>query len=155
MPGFLTPGVYRLPRPTEPRDIRLVRTDVAGFVGFSERGPLPRPGVQPDPKELAVRLTSWKDFVTTFGWFIPNGVLAYAVRAFFENGGTTCYVVRVAATNHRDASKRPSAASYPLPDGSPALEIGHSTEVLAKGQSKLCDDIHVRPPSWRPDHDKR
>jgi uncharacterized protein len=111
MPVYLTPGVYRQPHPVEKSGVRLVRTDVAGFVGFAERGPLPRPqgtlnqdetGLK-DPfnqaREAAVRLTSWNQFRAIFGGFVPYGYLAYAVRAFFDNGGSTCYVVRVAAVN--------------------------------------------------------
>jgi uncharacterized protein len=101
MPAYyLTPGVYRQPQPVEKAGLRLVRTDVAGFVGFAERGPLPQPDALPDQaREAAVRLTSWSQFRAVFGGFVPYGYLAYAVRAFFDNGGSTCYVVRVAALN--------------------------------------------------------
>jgi hypothetical protein len=95
---YLTPGVYRQPQPVEKVGLRLVRTDVAGFVGLAERGPLPQPDASPDQaREAAVRLTSWSQFRAVFGGFVPYGYLAYAVRAFFDNGGSTCYVVRVAA----------------------------------------------------------
>src|SRR5262249_38119096 len=95
---YLTPGVYRQPQPAESDDIRLVRTGVAGFVGFAERGPLSWLGATAEElKATVVRLTSWQQFLATFGGFIRYGYLAYAVRAFFENGGTTCYVSRVAA----------------------------------------------------------
>jgi hypothetical protein len=101
MPAYyLTPGVYRQPQPVEKAGLRLVRTDVAGFVGFAERGPLPRPDAPPDQaRGAAVRLTSWGQFRAVFGGFVPSGYLAYAVRAFFDNGGSTCYVVRVARLN--------------------------------------------------------
>jgi len=115
MAAYLTPGVYRRPRAAEQREIRLVRTDVAGFAGFAERGPLPEPGKPADPKAIAIRLTSWKEFLAIFGEFIPYGYLAYAVRAFFENGGTTCHVVRIAATHTNDKLRRPRTASFTLP----------------------------------------
>jgi phage tail sheath protein FI len=102
MPAYLAPGVYLRPKRTDLPDVRVVRTDVAGFIGFTERGPLPlpladEPTKEWQPEELAVRLTSWEEFRAIFGGFIPNGFLSYAVRGFFENGGTTCHVVRVAA----------------------------------------------------------
>lgn len=85
MPEYLTPGVY-----FEFLDTALavqgVRTDIAGFVGLAERGPLHQP----------VRLESWRQFQAAFGSFVPYGFLAYAVKGFFENGGRTCYVVRIA-----------------------------------------------------------
>jgi phage tail sheath protein FI len=117
MPVYVTPGVYLQPQPAQSDDIRLVRTDVAGFVGFTERGPLPPPdaATPDDAVGAAVRLTSWAEFLTTFGGFVPYGYLAYAVRGFFDNGGTTCYVVRVAGLKPSAGIPVPREASYPLP----------------------------------------
>ena len=52
------------------------RTDIAGFVGIATRGPSSGAPVQ-----------SWRQFQAYFGDFTGQGYLAYAVRAFFENGG--------------------------------------------------------------------
>jgi hypothetical protein len=99
-----------------------VRTDIAAFVGFAERGPLPD-DLEPDfdPTAVALRLTSWAEFQAKFGGFLPHGVLAYAVRAFFANGGNTCYVVRVASSRPlpqgAPLDRQPIAASMPLPAG--------------------------------------
>jgi phage tail sheath protein FI len=62
-----------------------VRTDVAGFVGLAQRGPVHQP----------VRLASWSQFQAVFGGYDPRGWLAYAVNGFFANGGDACWVVRV------------------------------------------------------------
>jgi hypothetical protein len=62
------------------------RTDIAGFVGIAERGPLHTP----------VRVATWHEFQQRFGGFLPYAHLAYAVYAFFANGGQICWVVRVA-----------------------------------------------------------
>jgi hypothetical protein len=71
MSVYLTPGIYLRPQPAERKDLRLVRTDVAGFIGFAERGPLPAPGTVLGSKvkaeDLAIRLTSWKEFTIRFG----------------------------------------------------------------------------------------
>jgi len=83
---YSTPGVYFERVDEEPQVIGPVRTDIAGFVGIAARGPL----------HQAVRLSSWQQFVSTFGVHIPQGFLAYAVQGFFENGGQICWVVRVA-----------------------------------------------------------
>src|SRR5262249_42463436 len=112
-----------------------------GFVGFAERGPLPPPNLTPSggvkPDDLAIRLTSWKEYTTVFGGFIPYGSLAYAVRAFFENGGTTCYVVRVAATNDPDLPSRPRVASTVIPDGSDPQLVAVLTGRVSKGETDL------------------
>jgi hypothetical protein len=61
--------------------------DVPAFVGLAERGPLTSPTV----------IEGWPGFVTAFGGLLDNAQLGWTVRAFFENGGRRCHVVRVAA----------------------------------------------------------
>jgi hypothetical protein len=72
-----------------------------------------------DAALVARRLTSWAEYQAIFGSFLANGYLAYAVRAFFENGGDTCYVVRVAATVQEQIAldHQAIAASLALPAG--------------------------------------
>lgn len=82
----LAPGVYFEARDRPPAGIRRVRTDIAGFLGVAERGPLHK----------AVRIESFLQFTTRFGRHTPNGYLSYAVEGFFANGGRVCHVVRVA-----------------------------------------------------------
>jgi hypothetical protein len=65
----------------------MLRTDIAGFVGIATRGPLHQP----------LPVQSWRQFQAYFGDFTGAGYLAYSVRAFFENGGQRCWVVRVAS----------------------------------------------------------
>jgi hypothetical protein len=142
MPVYSTPGVYLQPQPAQSDDIRLVRTDVAGFAGFTERGPLPPPDATPDVAvEAAVRLTSWAEFLATFGGFVPYSYLAYAVRGFFDTGGTTCYVVRVAGLTPGTSFPVPREASYPLP-GSPNFLAGLFAAAGKSGDSviQISDD---------------
>ena len=40
-------------------------------------------------------ITLWFQFTETFGQPLAGGYLAYAVRGFFENGGSFCFVVRL------------------------------------------------------------
>jgi uncharacterized protein len=86
VPEYLTPGVYFELRDAAPPVIRRVRTDITGFVGLAERGPLNQP----------VQIDSWRQFQARFGNFVPYGFLAYSVKGFFENGGQTCFIVRIA-----------------------------------------------------------
>jgi uncharacterized protein len=86
MTRLSTPGVYvELVDPPAPLDP--VAVDVAAFVAVCERGPVDEP----------VRLASWPQFESTFGTFVENGIGAYALKAFFDNGGRVAHVVRVAA----------------------------------------------------------
>lgn len=94
MPLYQTPGVYFESSDIGRKGITAVRTDIAAFVGLAERGPL----------HLPWPVESWRQFQTLFGDFVPFGYLAYAVKAFFDNGGRRCYIVRVAAADARHAS---------------------------------------------------
>ena len=87
MTVYTTPGVYFEPVDPAGAGITALRTDIAAFIGIAERGPLHRPQ----------RVRSWEQFAATFGGFIRCGYLAYAAKAFFENGGQILYGVRVAA----------------------------------------------------------
>ncbi|MEH1867435.1 MAG: phage tail sheath C-terminal domain-containing protein [Nostoc sp.] len=94
MPEYLTPGVYFEFQDAAPPVIRRIRTDIAGFVGLAERGPL----------NQAVQIDSWRHFQAKFGNFLPYSFLAYAVKGFFENGGRTCFIVRIAGVTATKAS---------------------------------------------------
>lgn len=84
-----------------------VRLDVAAFVGFAERGPLHTPVALDDPN--GYRTVFGGDLVLAFDGGRPVlAQLAAAVRAFFENGGRRCWVVRVAGPQAR-------AARWPVP----------------------------------------
>lgn len=94
MPRLRAPGVYFEPADPPARRVGEVRTDVAGFVGVADRGPV----------DVPVRVQTWTQFVTRFGGQTSNGFLAYAVKGFFANGGRTCWVVRVGDDDGRRAS---------------------------------------------------
>ncbi|MBD2207019.1 phage tail sheath family protein [Calothrix sp. FACHB-1219] len=94
MPEYLTPGVYFEFQDAAPPIIRQVRMDIAGFVGLAERGLV----------NQAVQVNSWRQFQAIFGNFLPYSFLAYAVKGFFENGGRTCFIVRIAGNDAAKAS---------------------------------------------------
>ena len=94
MPEYLTPGVYFEFQDVASPVIRQIRTDIAGFVGLAERGPL----------NWAVQIDSWRQFQAKFGNFVSYSYLAYAVKGFFENGGRTCFIVRIAGSTAAKAS---------------------------------------------------
>ena len=70
-----------------------VSTSTAGFLGLAERGLV---------KGTPEYLTSFAEYVRKFGGYLPenaygkNRFLPYAVEQFFANGGSRCYVMRVA-----------------------------------------------------------
>ncbi|WP_261569928.1 phage tail sheath family protein [Frankia gtarii] len=83
--NYRSPGVYVEEVEAGSRPIEGVGTAVAAFVGFTARG----------PRDTAIRLANWGQYVQTFGDFIPGAYLPLAVFQYFNNGGGACYVVSV------------------------------------------------------------
>lgn len=90
MPEYLAPGVYVEETSFRAKSIEGVSTSTAGFIGPARYGP-----ISGDPELLI----SFADFQNIYGDLEDIGTrinyLAHAVRAFFEEGGKRCYVVRV------------------------------------------------------------
>jgi phage tail sheath protein FI len=80
------PGVYVQEVPSGVRTIAGVGTSIAAFVGAAAEGPLFRP----------VECLSYADFERTFTGDASHGQMPYYVKLFFMNGGTRCYVMRIA-----------------------------------------------------------
>lgn len=107
MAAYLSPGVYV--RETDfSFYVKQISTSSCGMIGIAERGPINKP----------VLVTSWDQFVRTFGGYITAGYLAYAARAFFDNGGSVLHVCRTA--HYTDPTNRSTltaaAASIQLND---------------------------------------
>jgi phage tail sheath protein FI len=87
MATYTTPGTYYEAVDLDSGGINPLRTDIAAFVGIAQRGPLHTP----------LPVSTWEQFQSTFGSFLSQGYLAYTAKAFFENGGARCQIVRIAA----------------------------------------------------------
>ena len=107
---YASPGVYVEDIPPSARPITGVGTSTAAFIGL-----VPDDTVMPDRPDGSgkytravagepILVTSWDGFRTNFGDLVSanatkNTVLAHAVFGFFHNGGTRCYVLRVASAS--------------------------------------------------------
>src|SRR5262245_29980668 len=80
------PGVYIQEVPSSVRTITGVSTSIAAFFGRTQKGPINK----------AVRCLSYSDFLREFGGGHKESELGSSVNQFFANGGTDCYVVRLA-----------------------------------------------------------
>lgn len=80
------PGVYVEEISSGVRTIVGVSTSVTAFIGSAPKGPVNRP----------VRLFDYGSYEREFGGLSRNSELSYSVSQFFLNGGTECWVVRVA-----------------------------------------------------------
>lgn len=101
MAEYLSPGVYVEEYDNSPRSIEGVGTSTAGFVGMTVKGAA---------KGAPSLITNFAEFLREFGGYLSEFTygeyryLAGAVEQFFANGGTRCYVARVAAPGASAAS---------------------------------------------------
>jgi len=93
MAEYLSPGVYVEEFEMGPRPMEGVSTSTCGFIGLAERG-----AVIGSPELV----TNIADFRRTFGSYLSENqfggyrFLSYGVEAFFNNGGSRAYIMRVA-----------------------------------------------------------
>jgi len=92
MPTYLHPGVYIEEIPSGAKPIEGVSTSTAAFVGYTTKGPVNDP----------VLIFKFDDYVRRYGGLRSLGQQAegdpmgFSVKAFFQNGGTKAYIVRLA-----------------------------------------------------------
>jgi phage tail sheath protein FI len=139
MPQYLAPGVYVEEVPSAVQPIAGVGTSTAGFIGIvpdTVTVPVPNPDFDPTqavsdsnspaltgadqtfevvPDSGEVRLcTNFSEFTRSFGGFstdVGQRNLAHAVYGFFNNGGTRCFVTRVAAAGEIASAALPALAA--------------------------------------------
>ncbi len=160
--SYLTPGVYIEEVPSGSMPIQGVSTSVAAFVGFTQTYNRAE-GSPDDPDGTKPQLvTSWPQYERIYGGFVEGALLPYAVRGFFENGGSACYIVRVSAggpaqpatvllpalgradvPSLKISAVKDDDAHYevevvppvPGPEGTPAPEAEFVIRVLRNGQA--------------------
>lgn len=114
MAEYLSPGVYVEEFDSGAKPMEGVGTSTAGFLGLAERGP-----VEGTPQLV----TNFADFRRKYGGYLSENefgeyrFLAYGVEHFFLNGGSRCFITRVAPP---DAV---SAKGYAPGEAAPVLTI--------------------------------
>lgn len=102
MADYFSPGVYVEEYDNSPRLIQGVGTSTAGFIGLAEKGPV---------EGAPLLCTSFKEFTRQFGGFLNEfsfgeyRYLANSVEQFFINGGSLCFVSRVAPEDAKASTK--------------------------------------------------
>ncbi|WP_274650176.1 phage tail sheath family protein [Paenibacillus humicola] len=108
MAEYLSPGVYVEEFDSGAQPLEGASTSTAGFIGLAQRGAV---------EGLPQLITSIADFQRTFGTYLSENAfgsyrfLAYAVDQFFVNGGSRCFVMRVAPSDAKPAANITSEAS--------------------------------------------
>ena len=127
MPTYRAPGVFIEEVSSGSRPITPVGTSTAAFIGTARKGPV----------NQATLVTNFAEFEKKFGapyrvLGLERHYLAYAVRHFFEQGGTRCYIIRIAHYNDPNVASSlqatPAARNFDgtAPNGSavsPALSV--------------------------------
>ena len=96
MAEYLSPGVYVEEFESGSKPMEGVSTSTAGFIGLAERGPV---------EGIPQLVTNPADFKRMYGGYLSENefreyrFLAYAVDQFFLNGGSRCFISRVAPKN--------------------------------------------------------
>jgi phage tail sheath protein FI len=157
---YRTPGVYRedIFPPPPPK----LRTGVPVFVGL-----VSRVEVDAHPGEFMLRQTStpgvwlvgkvgsenadsdepdrftlWPAFEGAFGAFQDYGYLAYAVRGFFENQGSLCYVQMVCYDDTASAEAALAESLNALKSGD-AFDLVCAPDIMWPGQGQALDEAEV------------
>lgn len=133
MPEYLAPGVYVEETSFRAKSIEGVGTSTTGFVGATRYGP-----VEGEPELI----TSFSQFERIYGGIDPlsysdgerHNYLAYAVKYFFDNGGSRLYVAR--AFSEEDGKETVAAA--PIPNPIAAIAIADRAAAVAANKSSAA-----------------
>lgn len=128
MAEYLSPGVYVEEFESGSKPMEGVGTSTAGFIGLAERGAV---------EGIPQLVTNFGDFKRKYGGYLSENeygeyrFLAYAVEHFFINGGSRCFVMRVAAGDAK------CAVGY-APSKEEAI-----IKITAKNPGKWGDNIRL------------
>lgn len=130
MPTYLRPGVYIEEISSGSKPIEGVGTSTAAFVGYTTKGDIGKPTL----------IFKWDDYDSLYGGIrdtaksAQGDPMGHSVSAFFQNGGTAAYIVRLAAGNPARAE-----GSLEHPDDSTQL-----IRFQAVNEGTWADGLRVR-----------
>ena len=126
------PGIYMQEIPSGGQSITGVATSITAFIGRALRGPVNEP----------ITINSYADFERIFGGLWVNSTLGYAVRDFYQNGGSQAIIVRLYSSNDDNATAGETISGLQFQAASPgswgnALEVALDDDVLEDGAFNL------------------
>ncbi len=137
MPEYLSPGVYVEEYESGSVPMAGVGTSTAGFIGLAEKGP-----VIGKPQFV----TSFSDYMRIYGGYLTESrygekrYLPYAVESFFVNGGSKCYIMRVAPSDAKAATGK-TAEVLTFSAASPG-EWGNKIKVVIVPSSRQKTPVY-------------
>lgn len=123
----LHPDVYVIEQAGVPRVVG-VSVNTGGFVGVTEKGPIDR----------AELVTSFSQYVTKYGGDYSGSFMYPSVSAFFNQGGTRCFIGRVIGQGAIAAD-----AMLANHEGTPAIDVS------AISSGAWGNDVSVQTERWR------
>ncbi len=130
MPNYLTPGIYVEEVASGPRPIEAVGTSTMGAVGIA--------AAAENHVNECKAIRNWSEYVRLYGKDgAESTYLDNAVRGFFINGGSFCYVVNVGKGGSLVGSKGKKGGLEKLE------EIDEIAIVIAPGFTSAKDYEHV------------
>jgi uncharacterized protein len=125
------PGVYIEEIPSGVRTLTGVATSITAFIGRALRGPTDADG--------PLTINSYGDYERIFGGLWTESTMSYAVRDFFQNGGSQAIIVRL---YHDDGSNPTQAIIH---TGSSSLDLIAAYPGKWGNQLRARVDSNVRP----------
>lgn len=127
-PEFLASGVFVDEVSVGSTPIPGAPTSITVLIGWTAKGPV----------DQALLVTSFKEFVLSYGGLDQRSELSYAIKHFFENGGSRVYPIRIA--ENRVWTDRLSRGSEVLKPNTSAFER-HFPEDAAGGVFAQLDKL--------------
>ena len=117
------PGVYVEEVASGVRTIAGVATSIGLFIGWTKRG----------PTDAATRIFSFADYERTYGGLDLDSALGYAVKQFFDNGGSDAYVIRIVRVKTETITTELPVAATGTKDGTTftATSVGEWAKAYA------------------------
>lgn len=137
---YLHPGVYIEEIPSGTRPIEAVSTSTALVIGYATKGPLSTPTL----------LFSFDQYTSQFGGIVDFhdsdtgqtvDYMGHTVRAFFNNGGTKAYVVRLAGAGHASAAAK---LIIPLASAATPADINKYLNIQAADPGAWANGLEFR-----------
>ena len=131
------PGVYIQEKSSGVRTITGVATSIAAFVDWFPRGLL----------NEAVQCLSYADFEREFGGIHTHSPASYGIKQFFQNGGSECWVVRVANVTDAGLGTTAAVASNALIEDTPVGTGGTDLFNVVAGR-RIRGEAATNPGAW-------
>ncbi|HEY0169603.1 MAG TPA: phage tail sheath C-terminal domain-containing protein [Pyrinomonadaceae bacterium] len=122
------PGVYIEEVPSGVRTITGVATSVTAFLGRAPFGPVNEP----------TTVNSFADFERAFGGLALGYTMSYAVRDFYQNGGSQALIVRLYKAVDADADGVPDT------DGAATFSVNALLSLVASSPGAWANNLRVR-----------